>query len=95
MKKIIPITILVLAVFTAVSCKGKKDVTASVNEKKVRLEKLKSESGKTAEEIKKLQAELALTDSNTANNAKIKLVAVLLSLTLHFLQTRQKWEQKV
>lgn len=76
MKKIIQISILVLAVFTAVSCKGKKDLTASVNEKKVRLEKLKSESGKTADEIKKLQAELALTDSNTANSAKIKLVAV-------------------
>ena len=76
MKKIIQITIIVLTVLTAVSCKGKKDVTASVNEKKVRLEKLKSESGKTAEEIKKLQDELALTDSSTANSAKIKLVAV-------------------
>ena len=76
MKKIIQITIIVLTVLTAVSCKGKKDITASVNEKKVRLEKLKSESGKTAEEIKKLQDELALTDSSTANSAKIKLVAV-------------------
>ncbi len=76
MKKILPIIILVFTVLTAVSCKGKKDVTASVNEKKVRLEKLKSESGKTAEEIKKLQDELALTDSSTANSAKIKLVAV-------------------
>ena len=76
MKRIIQIGILALIVITAVSCKGKKDVTASVNEKKVRLEKLKSQSGKTAEEIKKLQDELALTDSNTANIAKIKLVAV-------------------
>ena len=76
MKKIMQTGILALVVITAVSCKGKKDVTASVNEKKVRLEKLKSQSGKTAEEIKKLQDELALTDSNTANTAKIKLVAV-------------------
>ena len=37
---------------------------------------MKSQSGKTAEEIKKLQDELALSDSNTANAAKIKLVAV-------------------
>ena len=76
MKRIIQCCIILLLVVTAVSCKGKKDVTASVNEKKVRLEKLKSESGKTAEEIKKLQDELALTDSSTANSAKIKLVAV-------------------
>ena len=76
MKRIIQIGILLLTLFTVVSCKGKKDVTASVNDKKVRLEKLKSQSGKTAEEIKKLQDELALTDSNTANTAKIKLVAV-------------------
>ena len=76
MKRIIQIGILLLTLFTVVSCKGKKDVTASVNDKKLRLEKLKSQSGKTAEEIKKLQDELALTDSNTANTAKIKLVAV-------------------
>jgi len=76
MKQIMLSTIVALVVLTTISCKGKKDVTASVNEKKVQLEKLKSQSGKTAEEIKKLQDELALTDSNTANAAKIKLVAV-------------------
>ena len=63
-------------ILTAASCSGKKDKNAEITEKKQKIEKLKSDNAKNAEEIKKLQDELMLTDSATANAAKIKLVAV-------------------
>ena len=77
MKKITQISIALFAMVLIASCGGsKKDDAAGINDKKAALEKLKSDRTKTDEEIKKLQAELEKLDSNTANAAKIKLVAV-------------------
>jgi len=75
MKKITQLSIVALLLFLA-ACTSKKDTNATNTDKKTRLEKLKAENAKNAEEIKKIQDELLLTDSATANAAKIKLVAV-------------------
>jgi membrane fusion protein, multidrug efflux system len=56
------------------SCGSKKEDNAALTDKKVALEKLKAENAKKAEEIKKLQAEIALKDTNAANATKVKLV---------------------
>jgi RND family efflux transporter MFP subunit len=77
MKKITGISIALFVTVIIASCgSSKKDDAAGINDKKAALEKLKSSQSKTDEEIKKLQAELEKLDSNTANAAKIKLVAV-------------------
>ncbi len=75
MKKITQLSIVALLLFLA-ACTSKKDTNATNTDKKTRLEKLKADNAKNAEEIKKLQDDLLLTDSATANAAKIKLVAV-------------------
>lgn len=59
---------------TASCNNSKKDDAALINDKKAAIEKLKVQSAKNEEEIKKLQAELEKLDSNSANTAKIKLV---------------------
>ncbi len=85
MKKITQISIAIFTVFLIASCGGsKKEDTALVNEKKAALEKLKADRTKTDEEIKKLQAELEKLDSGSADNAKIKLVAVAVVTTQDF-----------
>ena len=77
MKKITQIVITASAIFIIASCGGsKKDGTALINDKKAAIEKLKAERTKNDEEIHKLQAELEKLDSNSANAAKIKLVAI-------------------
>jgi RND family efflux transporter MFP subunit len=77
MKKIKQISIVLFGTILMASCgSSKKDDAAGINDKKAALEKLKASQTKTDEEIKKLQAELEKLDSNTANTAKIKLVAV-------------------
>lgn len=76
MKKITQIAITASVLIFAASCGGsKKDDTALINDKKAAIEKLKTANTRNDEEIKKLQAELEKLDSNTANAAKIKLVA--------------------
>ncbi len=57
------------------SCGSKKDATATLNDKKVQLEKLKAENSKKADEIKKLQDELSAKDTANKDNAKVKLVS--------------------
>ena len=52
-----------------------KEGNAAINDKKVKLEKLKSERSKTEAEILKLQDELSRIDTSS-NSSKIKLVAV-------------------
>lgn len=76
MKKITQITIVASAMFLIASCgNSKKDGNALINDKKAAIEKLKTQNTKNEEEIKKLQAELEKLDSNSANTAKITLVA--------------------
>jgi RND family efflux transporter MFP subunit len=85
MKKITGISIALFVTVLIASCgSSKKDDAAGINDKKAALEKLKSSQSKTDEEIKKLQAELEKLDSNTANAAKIKLVAVAAVTTQDF-----------
>lgn len=54
----------------------KKEGDAAINDKKSALEKLKADRNKKDEEIRKLQEELEKIDTNSINDAKIKLVAV-------------------
>ena len=75
MKKITQLSILSLFLFVA-ACTSKKDSNATNTDKKARLEKLKAENTKNTDEIKKLEDQLLLTDTATANAAKIKLVGV-------------------
>ena len=85
MKKITQISIAVLTMFFIASCgNSSKDGAATINDKKAAIEKLKADKTKTDEEIKKLQAELEKLDSNSANAAKIKLVAVTAVTTEDF-----------
>ncbi|MBD0377800.1 MAG: efflux transporter periplasmic adaptor subunit, partial [Flavisolibacter sp.] len=55
---------------------GKKAREGDVNDKRVRLEKLKKEQQNLNAEIEKLQKELALTDTTGRVAANPKLVAV-------------------
>jgi cell division protein FtsB len=50
-------------ILTIVACNSKKDTAANLNDQKVKLEKLKSESSKNAADIKKLQDEIAKSDT--------------------------------
>lgn len=76
MKRITQILIATFATVIIVSCGGsKKDAAALINDTKAAIEKLKAQRTATDEEIKKLEAELAKIDSNSANSAKVKLVA--------------------
>ncbi len=85
MKKATQISIAVLTMFLIASCgNSSKDGAAAINDKKAAIEKLKADKTKTDEEIKKLQAELEKLDTNAANAAKIKLVAVTAVTTEDF-----------
>jgi membrane fusion protein, multidrug efflux system len=79
--KIISLSLLLL---TAAACSSKKDTDASLNDKKTTLEKLKAENSKKADEIKKLQDEIAAKDTANGNSAKTKLVGVSLVATQNF-----------
>ncbi len=77
MKKITQIGIFIFTMFLIASCgNSKKDGTATITDKKIELEKLKTAKAKNEVDIAKLQAELEKIDSVTANAAKIKLVSV-------------------
>ncbi len=85
MKKLTQISIVMFTAILIASCGGsKKDSTATITDKKVELEKLKSAKAKNEADIAKLQAELEKIDSATANAAKIKLVAVTPVTTADF-----------
>ena len=73
MKKIHYFFIFTLLIFAA-ACSSKKDEAANLNDKKAQLEKLKTENSKKADEIKKLQDELAKQDTANGNSTKVKLV---------------------
>jgi membrane fusion protein, multidrug efflux system len=58
------------------SCSNsKKESNADLNDKKAKLEKLKSDKDKQDQEIVKLQEELSKLDTSSSNPSKIKLVA--------------------
>src|SRR6187549_3597827 len=77
MKKITQISIALFSMVVIASCgHSKKDVSATITDKKTELAKLKSEKAKNEADIAKLQAELEKIDSSTANAAKVKLVSI-------------------
>lgn len=67
------------------SCGGsKKDENALLNDKKAKLEKLKTDKNKQEEEIRILETEIAKSDTNSANNSKVKLVSAAAVATQNF-----------
>ncbi|MEO5941920.1 MAG: efflux RND transporter periplasmic adaptor subunit [Ferruginibacter sp.] len=77
MQKITKLSIAIALLFFVASCgNSKKEGDANINDKKAKLEKLKTQKSKDEEEIKKLQDELALIDTSAASSNKEKLVAV-------------------
>lgn len=56
---------------------GKKEKDSVVTDKRVQLEKLKTEKGKTEEKIKALEEEIARLDTGTQKSEKVKLVSVI------------------
>ncbi|HUS00812.1 MAG TPA: hypothetical protein VMY77_03755, partial [Chitinophagaceae bacterium] len=75
----IKLTALVISlVLLSASCgSGKKEKESVVTEKKVELEKLKSDKTKIEEKIKVLEAEIAKLDTGAAKSDKVKLVSVI------------------
>ncbi len=78
MKRITQIAVAAILSMAVVSCgsNSKKDGNAALNDKKVKLEKLKKEQEKNNLEITQLQEELSKLDTSSSNPAKIKLVAI-------------------
>lgn len=76
MQKQIPYILTIAIVLFAVACSSKKDAAANLNDQKVKLEKLKLENSKNAADIKKLQEDIANTDTANGKKAKAKLVAI-------------------
>lgn len=76
MKKIMTITFVAgMALMMAACGEGAKEKKGSLGDKKAQVEKLKKEiSGKTAE-LKKLEEEIALLDTASAQQGRLKLVA--------------------
>ncbi|MDB5231895.1 MAG: efflux transporter periplasmic adaptor subunit [Chitinophagaceae bacterium] len=70
------VTVLSLVFLTA--CGGsKKEETATVTEKRTKLEKLKKDQLSIADQIKALEADLAVQDPTSANTGSAKLVSVM------------------
>ncbi|MEO6405656.1 MAG: efflux RND transporter periplasmic adaptor subunit [Ferruginibacter sp.] len=77
MKKITKLFTLSSLVLLLASCSNsKKDSNAELNDKKVKLEKLKTEKTGLDEKIQTLQAEIDKIDTSAANASKVRLVAV-------------------
>jgi RND family efflux transporter MFP subunit len=68
---------LVLVLISASCGSGKKEKDSVVTEKKVQLEKLKTNRTKLDEQIKSLEAEIAKLDTGAAKTEKVKLVSVI------------------
>lgn len=68
--------LLFIALLVASCGNAKKDATAEVADKKVKLEELKKEQSGIGQEIKELEAEIAKLDPNAAQDLNAKLVAL-------------------
>ena len=77
MQKLKLTALIITLVFFSACGGGKKEKDSVVTEKKVELEKLKSDRTKTDEKIKTLEAEIAKLDTGAAKSEKIKLVSVM------------------
>jgi RND family efflux transporter MFP subunit len=63
---------------------GRKEKLGSLGEKKAKLEELKKQQTKTAEEVKQLEEEITKLDTSAAKQEKAKLVAVMSVTTEDF-----------
>lgn len=74
----IKLTALVIGlIFISVSCGSKKERESTVTDKKVQLEKLKTDKTKIDEKITALEVEIAKLDTGAAKSDKVKLVSVM------------------
>jgi membrane fusion protein, multidrug efflux system len=69
-------SLLILSVIILSCGKSKKETTATVTDKKVKLEELRTEQKKLTEQINKLEAEIAIADPSAAAGTA-KLIAVM------------------
>nr|MDQ6890862.1 efflux RND transporter periplasmic adaptor subunit [Bacteroidota bacterium] len=95
MRKITRFGVIILFLSFASSCgnTGKKEKEGTLNDKKVELEKLKTEKSKLDEQIVSLQKEIAKQDTGAGTQEKPKLVAITpVSLTdfKHYLNLQGK-----
>ena len=79
MQKIKLTALIIGLILITASCgiSGKKDRESTVTDKKVELEKLKTEKTKTEDKIKTLEAEIGKLDTGAAKSEKVKLVSVM------------------
>jgi RND family efflux transporter MFP subunit len=76
---------LLLVALVVASCgSGSKDEKGALNDKKLKLEKLKKEQASTNAEIQKLEAEIAKIDTSAARINNAKLVAIMPLATQNF-----------
>jgi membrane fusion protein, multidrug efflux system len=68
-------SLLILAVIL-ISCSSKKETKATITDKKVKLEKLRTDQKKLTDEINSLEAEIALADPSAASGSA-KLISVM------------------
>ena len=79
MQKIKLTALIIGLILITASCgsSSKKERESTVTDKKVELEKLKTEKTKTENKIKTLEAEIAKLDTGAAKSEKVKLVSIM------------------
>ena len=73
-----------LMFLSACGSSSKKERESTVTDKKVELEKLKTEKSKTEDKIKALETEIAKLDTGAAKTEKVKLVSIILVTAQNF-----------
>ena len=76
MQKVTKLILTALIIILAAACGSKKDAVANLNDQKAKLEKLKADNSKNAAEMKKIQDDIAKSDTANGKANKAKLVAV-------------------
>ncbi|HEY8690619.1 MAG TPA: efflux RND transporter periplasmic adaptor subunit [Chitinophagaceae bacterium] len=84
MQKLKLAAIIGLMFLSACGSSGKKEKESTITDKKVELEKLKTDKSKTEEKIKTLEAEIEKLDTGAAKTEKVKLVSVMLVTAQNF-----------
>ena len=77
MQKLKLAAIIGLMFLSACGSSSKKETESTVTDKKVELEKLKTDKSKTEDKIKSLEAEIEKLDTGAAKTEKVKLVSVM------------------
>jgi membrane fusion protein (multidrug efflux system) len=77
MQKLKLAAIIGLMFLSSCGSSSKKEKESTITDKKVELEKLKTDQSKTEEKIKNLETEIEMLDTGAAKTEKIKLVSVI------------------